>query len=275
MADLNRLRQAFEELGIRSGGVLMAHASLGGSGLRPAAVRDTLLEVLGPDGTLVVPAFTPANSDTSREYHAATSGMCEREKAGFRASMPPFDPATTPCPTMGALAECVRTTPGAVRSVHPQTSFAGLGPRAAELLDDHDPSCHLGEYSPMARLYDADAQILLLRVGFEACTAFHLAEYRAVPAPPLRTYRCVVPGQGWVEYKDLALDDGDFGAIGARLPRGLVAERDVAGRRAVLVGMRDAVDTARDLMSGDQMGDQMGDQTSEYRRGFRISQRLT
>ncbi|GHH83637.1 AAC(3) family N-acetyltransferase [Streptomyces capitiformicae] len=249
MADPTRLRDAVGTLGIRVGGVLMVHASLGGTGLAPGAVRDVLLDALGPRGTLVVPAFTPENSDTSPAYHRLTEGMSEREKAEFRASMPPFEPDASPCPTMGALAECVRTTPGAVRSLHPQTSFAGLGPRAAELLADHDPYCHLGERSPLASLYAADAQILLLRVGFEVCTAFHLAEYR-MSAPPVRTYRCVVKARGnWIEYEDLDLCDQDFGEIGARLPRGLVTEREVAGKATVLLQMRDAVDAARELMS--------------------------
>ncbi|MFE7836028.1 aminoglycoside N(3)-acetyltransferase [Streptomyces sp. NPDC057474] len=247
---LSRFQDTLAELGIRPGGVLMAHASLRGSGLSPTAVRDALLGALGPGGTLVVPAFTSENSDTSREYAERTEGMDERGKAAFRASMPPFDPASTPCPTMGALAECVRTTPGAVRSGHPQTSFAALGPRAAELLGDHDPHCHLGERSPLSELYEADAQILLLRVGFEVCTAFHLAEYRMSPPPATRTYRCVVRERGWIEYEDLVLYDGDFGEIGERLPRDLRTEREVAGRTAVLIGMRDAVDTALKQMSG-------------------------
>lgn len=246
----DRLRSALAELGVRPGGVLMVHSSLSGTGLTPTAVRDALLSALGPDGTLVVPAFTPENSDTSREYHAFTQGMTEREKAAFRAAMPPFEQDSTPCPTMGALAECVRTTPGAVRSAHPQTSFAGLGPRAAELLADHDPYCHLGERSPLARLYEADARILLLRVGFEVCTAFHLAEYRMAEPPPVRTYRCVVKAtDNWIEFEDLSLYDGDFGVLGARLPRGLVTEAEVAGRTTVLLGMRDTVDTIRTLMS--------------------------
>ncbi|NUK82726.1 AAC(3) family N-acetyltransferase, partial [Streptomyces lunaelactis] len=138
----------------------MVHASLRGTGLPPSLVRDTLLAALGPAGTLVVPAFTPENSDTSRAYQAATEGLTERGKAAFRASMPPFAPNSAPCRSMGALAECVRTTPGAVRSGHPQTSFAGLGFRAAELLGRHDPHCHLGERSPLAALYAADARIL-------------------------------------------------------------------------------------------------------------------
>jgi aminoglycoside 3-N-acetyltransferase len=250
MADTDHLRHVLSELGVHRKGVLLVHASLGGTGLAPTVVRDALLDTLGPDGTLVVPAFTPENSDTSREYRLTTEGMDRQEREAFRASMPPFEPAATACPTMGALAECVRTTHGSVRSTHPQTSFAGLGRRAADLLSDHDPFCHLGERSPLAALYEADAQILLLRVGFGVCSAFHLAEYRMTPTPRTRTYRCVVEEKGnWIEYEDLDLYDGDFELIGSSLPRDLVSQRELAGKAVVLVGMRDAVDAARDRMS--------------------------
>jgi aminoglycoside 3-N-acetyltransferase len=169
--------------------------------------------------------------------------------------MPPFDPDTTACPSMGRLAECVRTTPGAVRGTHPQTSFAALGPRAAELVGGHHPHCHLGEDSPLARLYEADAQVLLLRVGFEVCTAFHLAEYRTVPPPPLRTYRCVTGNAGnWTAYQDVVLDDSDFGAVGAALPDGLRAEGEAAGKPVVLCGIRGLVDHAQGIMSGFRRG---------------------
>ncbi|MGW0820157.1 AAC(3) family N-acetyltransferase [Streptomyces sp. NPDC002845] len=229
----------------------MVHASLGGSGLRDTVVRDALLDALGPEGTLVVPAFTQENSRTSRAHQALTSGMSEREKEEFRASMLPFERETTPCPAMGVLAECVRTTRGAVRSGHPQTSCAGLGPRAAELLTGHDPHCLLGERSPLARLYEARAQVLLLRVGFEVCSAFHLAEYRTVPARPTRAYHCVVGDKGnWITYEDTALDDSDFGALGAELPIGLLSEGVLAGKSVTLFDMRPAVDFAVAQMSG-------------------------
>jgi aminoglycoside 3-N-acetyltransferase len=250
MAAAGRLTRLLTDLGVRRGGVLMVHAALGGSGLDPQWVRDALLAALGPRGTLVVPAFTPENSDTSRAHLALVAGLTDREAGEFRAAMPPFEPDATPCPTMGALAECVRTTPGAVRSAHPQTSLAGLGPRAAELLAGHHPHCHLGERSPLAKLYAADAQVLLLRVGFEACSAFHLAEYRRHPPPARRTYRCVVGEAGnWVSYEDVALDDGDFEAIGSRLPRDLLVDGEWAGKPVVLLGMRAAVDHACEQMS--------------------------
>jgi len=254
-ANRRQLVRLFRRLGVERGGILMVHASLGGAGLRDTDVRDALLDVLGPDGTLVVPTFTPENSFTSRAYKALTDGMSEEQEKEFRASVAPFDPGMTACPTMGVLAECVWTTRGAVRSGHPHTSLAGLGPRAEELLAEHDPHCHLGERSPLAKLYAEGAQVLLFRVGFEACSAFHLAEYRMRPTPPQRAYHCVVDEKGnWTSYQDIELYDGDFEAIGALLRRDLVKEREMAGKAVLLFGMREAVDQAGDQMSGYRHG---------------------
>ncbi|MGC0403614.1 aminoglycoside 3-N-acetyltransferase [Streptomyces sp. SAI-126] len=245
-----QLTDVLAELPLRADAPLMVHASLSGTGLAPARVRDVLLDALGPHGTLVVPAFTPENSDSSRAHRALVAHLSTEEAAEYRASMPPFEPDATPCPSMGALAECVRTTPGAVRSDHPQTSLAAIGPRAGELLAGHDPLCHLGERSPLAELYAADAQVLLLRVGFEVCSAFHLAEYRMTPRPPRRLYRCVVGDKGnWFTYEDLALYDGDFAEAGARLPDELLARREWVGKAVTLFGMRAAVDDVRDQLS--------------------------
>ncbi len=54
----------------------------------------------------------------------------------YRNQMPAFDKHTTPS-GMGAIAETLRTTAGAVRSDHPQSSFAAIGPQAAHLMDGH------------------------------------------------------------------------------------------------------------------------------------------
>ncbi|MEU0760776.1 AAC(3) family N-acetyltransferase [Streptomyces microflavus] len=218
--DGERLAGALSALGVRPGDVLLVHGSLRSVGPvagGPGAVLAALRRAVGREGTVVVPSFTPENSDTSPHYRARVRGLDAGAREAVRSSMPPFDPALTPAPSMGALAEAVRTAVGARRSGHPQTSFAALGPRAAELLAGHRPDCHLGEDSPLARLYEADATILLLGTGFNTCTAFHLGEYRR-PGPPLRRYRCVVAPRGvrqWWEYEDVALDDGDFAALGA------------------------------------------------------------
>ncbi|MER6914695.1 AAC(3) family N-acetyltransferase [Streptomyces sp. NPDC000594] len=226
--------------------ILLVHASLHGTGVRSDTLRDALLEALGPEGTLVTPAFTAANSDTSDAHRALVAGLTPAEVREFRRAMPPFDPATTPSQGVGRLAEAIRTTPGAVRSTHPQTSFAALGRRAAELLTDHAPDCHLGEESPLGALYRAAAHVLLINVAYQVCTAFHLAEYRI--GAPLRTYRCVVRkpdgGKKWTEYEDVHLDDSDFGAIGAAFTWGMERKGHLGGRQALFFPMREAVDHA-------------------------------
>lgn len=193
-----RTTAALTALGVRPGDVLLVHASL--RSLGPVAggargVLGALRRAVGPAGTLVVPAFTPENSDTSPHYRERVRDLDAGAVDAVRASMEPYDPALTPAPSMGALAETVRTAAGAGRSAHPQTSFAALGPDAARLLAGHRADCHLGEDSPLARLYEADARILLLGTGYATCTAFHLGEYR-MPGPPRRSYRCVVTSRG-------------------------------------------------------------------------------
>ncbi|QNE78596.1 aminoglycoside N(3)-acetyltransferase [Streptomyces finlayi] len=214
-----RAAAQLRELGVPLGGTLLVHASMRSVGAVDGGVRTmvaALLRALGPDGTLVVPAFTPENSDTSPAFRRSVHGLGEEAREAVRAAMPPFDRAATPAPSVGRLAEAVRLAPGAERSGHPQTSFAALGPAACALMARHRADCHYGEDSPLAALYGGDAHILLLGTGFDTCTAFHLAEYR-VARPPRRRYRCVVTTggrRGWWEYEDVDLDDSDFAALG-------------------------------------------------------------
>ncbi|MGW2818814.1 aminoglycoside N(3)-acetyltransferase [Streptomyces sp. NPDC001415] len=251
--DEARLTAQLSDLGVQEGGVLMVHASVRAIGPTtggPTTVVRALRSALGPAGTLTVPTFTPANSDTSPEYVERVRGLDEDAVAELRATMAPFDPAVTPS-TMGLLAETVRQTRGAIRSEHPQTSFAALGEEAAKIIEDHHPDCHLGEDSPLARLYDLHAQVLLLGVGFNVCTTFHLAEYR-VPRPVRRRYNCVITLDGqrqWWTYEDVALNDGDFGTLGTdfeRLsPAGTVRTGRVGSATARLFSLRKAADFAQ------------------------------
>ncbi|MFC6014985.1 aminoglycoside N(3)-acetyltransferase [Plantactinospora solaniradicis] len=203
-------------LGVRPGATLLLHASLRSLGWvcggAPTVVR-ALLDVLGDGGTLVVPAFSRENRDPSRWSH---NRVPEVWWPAIRAELPAFDPAVTPCRELGLIAETVRTWPGAFRSGHPQTSFAAVGARARELTARHPITSELGPESPLGAIEAAGGDTLLLGVGYDKCTAFHLAEYR-LPGLGRRPNRCVVlapEGRRWTTYQAATLDDGDFMELG-------------------------------------------------------------
>lgn len=249
-----RLAADLRALGVRPGQTLLVHASLRRIGWVRAGARTVvaaLTDVLGPDGTLVASAGTPENSLTSRAFREQTKGLLPRHVSGYLERMLAFDPKVTPT-SAGAVAEAVRTTPGAVRSDHPQSSFAAIGGDAGELMAGHRVTCHLGEDSPLAKLYQRDASILLLGVGYRSCTAFHLAEYRYTKNPPMREYSCLVMEEGisrWMRYKDVVLDDHEFKSIGKDLEEKITVNIGTVGKAASrLLPLRHAVDFATDWL---------------------------
>lgn len=211
-----RLRREFTSLGVRRGTVLLTHCSMRAIGWiegGAATLLDALLDVLGEDGTLVAPTQSPSMSMTTAETRRALAGRSPRDRKRYLDSVPDFDPTTTPTEGMGALAEAIRTHPASRRSAHPTTSFAAIGRRANELTASHPHNRLLGDESPLGWMYREQAFVLLLGVGFDKCTAFHLGE--DVSVSPRRSYRFKI-GEGWPEVRDARdYDDSDFAELGA------------------------------------------------------------
>ncbi|AOR35004.1 AAC(3) family N-acetyltransferase [Streptomyces fodineus] len=227
-------------LGVESGEILLVHSSLRALGWvngGAVAVVQGLMDALGPTGTLVVPSQSAQLSDPA---HWGRPPVPEEWWDRIRATMPPYDPLLTPTRGVGVLPETVRTWPGALRSAHPQTSFAALGRHAREITDGHAPDCRLGEHSPLARLEELGARVLLLGAGYDSCTSFHLAEYR-IPAPLVEIGR-PAPGGGWETVVEVSIDSGRFDELGYDFERDRpVVRGKVGAAEARLFPVADAV----------------------------------
>ena len=161
-------------LGLRRGHHVLIHSSLSSlgrvAGGAPAVAR-ALLDVVGPEGTVLAPTLT------GNEHIGPDTRLV-------------FDPAGSPCWT-GRIAETVRTWPAAVRSLHPTHSVAAVGAAAARLTEGHeDCVTPCGPGSPYARLAaDPDGAILLLGCDHESNTTLHHVEelagapYHLQPVP--------------------------------------------------------------------------------------------
>jgi len=202
----------------------------------PVAVIKAFEEVLGEDGTLVMPAQTGEYSDPA---HWKNPPVPESWWTVIRAEMPAFDPDLTPTRKMGVIAETFRWQPGVLRSRHPQVSFTARGPKAAEITCVHPLDYAFGDGGPLGRLYDLGAFILLLGVGHNNNTSLHLAEFRAsYPGKKIERSGAPVMENGrrvWKELEDFGDGSQDFDTIGAAF-EAVFAERVTVGE----VGMAES-----------------------------------
>ena len=149
-------------IGLQRGGVVIVHSSLSKIGHVEGGgdtVIDALLQVLGPDGTLVMPSFP---FDTYVEDYLEA----HRE----------FDAKLTPS-RMGKITELFRQRPGVRRSLHPTHPVAAIGPRAEVLTEGHHRDIlSFGRESPFFKLCEQNGWVLLLGVDYHSMTNLHVVE---------------------------------------------------------------------------------------------------
>jgi aminoglycoside 3-N-acetyltransferase len=186
-----RLTHDLLACGLCPGTAAIVHSSLSSLGYVPGGPETVirgLLEALGPEGTLLLPAL-------SYEHVGAFQRV--------------FDVQHTPA-NVGAIPEYFRTREGTLRSVCPTHSVCGVGAWAAELLGEHhldDTPC--GAHSPFRKLRDVGGQVILLGCGLRPNTSMHGVEELAQPPylfGEMVVYRVLWPDGHETEQRCLAHD---------------------------------------------------------------------
>ena len=151
------LIKGFREVGLKPGDVVLTHSAMRTFGPiddGADALIDALLEVIGPRGTLVAPAFTFA--------HEAEDD-------------PIIDPARDRS-EMGIITETARKRTDAFRSTAYRHSFAAIG-RRATVITDVDPALPVFDFrSSFGVMLSLNTHVLLLGVTYTSSTSHHFAE---------------------------------------------------------------------------------------------------
>ena len=154
--EVTELQQRLIELGATRGRTLWVQSSWNeffNVPMRPSEVIDLLRDLIGPEGTLAMPAF-PIDQDPAKVF------MVDRA------------PVYT-----GLLCEVFRRTPGVQRSIHLTSSVCAIGPNADFLIRDHHRTAMTwGRDSPFCRLMDVDARMIGLGATFNFMTPLHAVE---------------------------------------------------------------------------------------------------
>lgn len=154
------LMKDFEELGLKKKNTVLIHSSLKSIGLVEGGantVIDALLDVIGEQGTLMVPALTGKREDSPL-------------------TPPVFDVLTSPCWT-GTIPETLRKRPQTRRSLHPTHSVSAIGSKKSELTKDHEfSSSPCDDKSPYYKNAIMGGFILFIGVAQESNTSIHMCE---------------------------------------------------------------------------------------------------
>lgn len=136
------------------------------------ALVDELLRVVGTErNTLLVPAL-PYNT-TMKEY---LDGLVSFDIRCAKNAM-------------GAISNLVMGMQGSLRSLHPTHSVVAFGPKAQDYVQSHHlDTSPFGTNSPYAKLTQRRGKILLIGVGLNSVTCFHVYEDLLGPDCPIQVY---------------------------------------------------------------------------------------
>ncbi|PRX29266.1 aminoglycoside 3-N-acetyltransferase [Orenia metallireducens] len=245
---INSLYQDLIKLGVNRGDILLVHSSLSSLGWvcgGAQSVITAIMNALGKEGTLVMPAHSGDWSDPEEwENPPVPKEWIDM----IYENMPAFEPDKTPTRGMGCIAELFRTFPNTLRSDHPQVSFSANGKYAKEIVEEHLLTPQLGMKSPLGKIHELGAKVLLLGVGYDSCTSFHLSE-SFIEEMPMKRVGTAMLDKGkkvWKWFDDYDYNSDDFELIGQNFEENIIVHKGKVGNaNCKLFDIKDGVDYAK------------------------------
>ena len=167
------LVKALKKIGLKEGNLVFIHSSMfhlgrlenGNSSENISRiVFDSFFEVLGTNGTLLVPTYTYS--------------FCNNES---------FDVKNTPS-SIGTFTEFFRNQKDAIRSTDPIFSVSGIGPKSKTILSNLPKSC-FGEDSVYDRITKLNGKLCVIGLGLSWATYRHYVEQKMnIPARFLKYF---------------------------------------------------------------------------------------
>ena len=243
---VNSLYQDLLALGIEENDTLLVHSSLSKIGWVCGGAYAVCLALLKAvnKGSVVMPSQSSSNSDP---LYWGNPPVPKEWLKDIYENMPAFDVSSVTT-NMGTIAEQFRVLDGSIRSNHPKVSFCAHGCLSKEIISNHVLTPGFGLESPLGKLYEINnSKILLLGVGYDKCTSFHLSEVL------IQTLNKVKDGSSmlidgvrqWVEFEDFDYDSTDFEALGKAFEEfGVVVQGQVGQADCKLFDLKKAVDFA-------------------------------
>ena len=216
MLTFENLVEEFRELGVTKGDVLFIHSSyksFGGVEGGPQTVINALLDVICPEGTLIMPTF---NYDFLKGA--------------------PWDIRNTPS-QMGILTEIVRTDPRARRMHHAIYSMSAIGKLANEVAAHRSDDC-FGETTIFKKFRDWDAKILILGLAYSKSITFlhHCEQAAGVDYRFLKEFKGTAidtQGDAHEETYTMFVRNVEMGVVLDFEPIGALLDRQVVRRRKI------------------------------------------
>lgn len=249
---INSLVKDLISLGIEKGDILLVHSSLSKIGWvcgGPQAVIEALIKVVSKEGTIVMPSHSGEWSDPSRWGNPPVP---EEWYQDIYQNMPAFDIKITPTRGMGRIGELFRTYPGVIRSNHPQVSFSAFGKKSEEVTKKHSLTPQFGMSSPLGKLYQLKAKVLLLGVDYDSCTCFHLSETIADGMQKIKMGTAInEKGERiWKWFNDYDYCSDDFKKIGYEFEKKeKVKKGKIGNAQSKLFNLTIGVDFAHDWLA--------------------------